>query len=247
MKKALNKNKSVMRKENIPNMLIIFRIILAVAIVVLMLIPFDKYAEALFGEKAYFGATIYTFKSVLNVDGSLDYSNVYLNEIIAGGLFVLACFTDWLDGLIARKKGWVSNFGKLWDPIADKILINSILICFAYWQMIPAFIPIIMVARDVAVDADKMVAASKGYVVPANVFGKLKTIVQMFAIIVIFFFFNGRINFINSFEYQLAQDDRAVWWGIQNLLMYVAAFLSVLSGIIYFIDISKNKKARHAR
>lgn len=244
MKKALNKNKSVMRKENIPNMLIIFRIILAVAIVVLMLIPFDRYYEII-GEKTYWGDPIYTFKSVLHTESDLTYTNVYLNEIIAGGLFVLACFTDWLDGLIARKKGWVSNFGKVWDPIADKILINSVLVCFAYWKMIPAFIPIIMIARDVAVDATKAMASSKGYVVPANWCGKLKTIVQMLAIVVIFFFFNANYNVVNLES--IGQDDRAVWWGIQNLLMYVAAFLSLLSGIIYFIDINKNKKVKHAR
>lgn len=244
MNKDLNKNKSVMRKENIPNMLIIFRIILAIAIVVLMLIPFDP--ELSFGGKVYFGDPIYTFKSVLNPDGTFPYSRVYLNEIIAGSLFVLACFTDWLDGLIARKKGWVSDFGKLWDPIADKILINSILVCFAYWKLIPAFIPIIMIARDVAVDADKMVAASKGVVVPANFFGKLKTVVQMFAIVVIFFFFNANINVVN-FRADLGQDDRAIWWGIQNLAMYLAAFISVLSGIIYFVDIAKNKKVKHGK
>ncbi len=245
MNKALNKNTSVLRKENIPNMLIIFRIILSVAIIVLLLIPNVNNL----GVSEYWGDPIYRFKSIFHPDEEILgqpywYTNVYLNEIIAGSLFVLACFTDWLDGTIARSKGWVSDFGKLWDPIADKILINSVLICFAYWEMIPAFIPIIMIIRDTIVDANRMVAAKKNIVVAANWCGKLKTIAQMVACVVIFFFLNRRYGWLTNEAVLAFVDDRPLWWGIQNLAMYLAAALSILSGIIYLVDIGKQTRAK---
>ena len=107
---------------------------------------------------------------------------------------------------------------------------------FAYWRMIPAFIPIIMIARDIAVDADRMIAASKKIVVAANWYGKAKTIIQMIAIGCIFFFWNGR------YEYVETLNELTMWWAIQNLAMYVACLVSVVSGIKYFIEIAQKTK-----
>lgn len=217
----------IFQKKNIPNMLLVFRMILTPVIVVLLLIPTN-----------YFGQPIYMLESIVTHG---VYTKVYLNQLIAGSFFILASLTDWLDGMIARKFNWVSDFGKLWDPVADKILVNSVLICFAYWQMVPVWIPIIMIARDIAVDADRMIAATKKVVVPANIYGKLKTILQMFGIVFIFFICNESLN-------KMAPDEVAMYWGIQNLCMYLACLVSVFSGIIYFIQIKealKNEKRKN--
>lgn len=243
MEQVINQKKKIFCKQNIPNMLIIFRIVLTVVIITLLLIPATT-TQIFLSPTGNF-SLVYELQSPFAGDverGVMPYTEVYANQLAAGILFLLACLSDWLDGLIARKFNWVSNFGKLWDPIADKILINSVLICFAYWQMIPAFIPIIMIARDVAVDADRMVAAKKNVVVAANIYGKLKTIMQMVACIVIFFILNAQYTVVGDpLVYEL-YDERALWWGVQNLGMYMAAVLSILSGVIYFIDIHKKTK-----
>lgn len=237
MNKAINKPKKVMCKQNIPNMLVVFRMILTIAIITLLCIPTNHFQ------------LIYQLKSFIKheIGEEYYYTQIYLNQLIAGCLFAFAAFTDWLDGFLARRNNWVTDFGKLWDPIADKVLINSVLICFAYWQMIPAFIPAIMIARDVAVDADRMVAAKKNVVVAANIYGKLKTIMQMVAIIFVFFFANASYYKISYWWIELLIDDKPMWWGIQNLGMFVALGLSVASGIVYFVQIAKaTKKSKHA-
>lgn len=208
----------IFQKRNIPNILVVVRMILTIAIVVLLSIPDMK--------------TIYSFYSPLHDD--YLYTIITLNHLLAGILFVIASYTDRLDGRLARKHAWVSDFGKLWDPIADKVLINSVLICFAAKGYIPAWIPIIMIARDIAVDADRMFAASRGVIVAANIYGKAKTVVQMFAIIFIFFIFNG-----------VEGPDLVIYWAVQNLLMYVACLLSLISGVIYFRKIHDALKAQN--
>lgn len=236
MEQTVNQKKKIFCKQNIPNMLVIFRIALTIVIITLLLIPVEHFK------------LIYQLKSPFAKEGELNYTNVYLNQLLAGIFFIIACISDWLDGFLARRNNWVTDFGKLWDPIADKILINSVLICFAYWQMIPVFIPIIMIARDVAVDADRMVAAKKNVVVAANIYGKLKTVMQMVACIVVFFFLNANYATITNPLMLLVNDERPLWWGVQNLGMFAAMALSILSGVIYFIEIhKKTKKINNAK
>jgi len=223
MEKQVASKKKVFCKQNIPNMLLVLRMILVPAIVVLMILD------------VYIGSqTIYHMKSIITKQ---VYCKISLFMLISACLFVFASFTDFLDGFIARKFNWVSDFGKLWDPIADKVLINSVLICMSWHGMVPIFIPVIMIARDVIVDANKMVAASEGLVIAANIYGKLKTVLQMAAIIFIFFICCNDSNGYN---------EPAMWWGIQNLLMYAATLMSVTSGFIYFSQISKARKAKKA-
>lgn len=204
-------------KKQIPNILTIARMIMAVAIVILLLVQCHSIS--------------YTLYNPFNEQEV--YSEFYWTFTIAGILFVLASITDAIDGHLARKNNWITDFGKLWDPIADKILINSVLICFGYLKIIPIWISIIMISRDIIVDASRMVAANKNIVVAANKYGKLKTITQMIAIIFIFFFMNAAID---------SSPDMIMYYGLQNLMMYVALFFSVLSGIIYVANISKTIK-----
>ena len=105
--------------------------------------------------------------------------------IIALGIFALASFTDHLDGRIARKHNLITNFGKFLDPLADKILVISALICFVYLGWTNVWFLIVIVAREFMVSAVRLIAADNGKVVAANVWGKIKTISQMVAILVI--------------------------------------------------------------
>ena len=164
------------KKSSIPNYLTILRIILVPIIII-----FSCYS---------FGPIVYEIR----LPNSYSYQPFYFSWFFAGILFLIASITDFLDGFLSRKYNWVSNFGKLWDPIADKILINSILIIFAGANSsgmikIHFIVPILMIIRDTIVDASRMYAASKGVVVPANIYGKMKTFTQIIGIIFIYFLY----------------------------------------------------------
>ena len=218
--------KKIFCKQNIPNMLLVLRMLLVPVIIGLLIAEHYQVGN---------NPEIYHLIDPFHKGG--HYSSIHLYFLLAAIFFVLAAITDWLDGFIARKYNWVSDFGKLWDPIADKVLVNSVLICFAWMTIIPVFIPVIMIARDVCVDAQKMVAAKKGTVVAANYWGKLKTILQMVGIVLIFFFFD-----CHYYEVQIEPAYKGLYWGVQNLMLYLATVMSVASGIIYFIDINKALK-----
>lgn len=200
-------------KKSIPNILTIVRIILAVFAILFVCI--------------YKFWTTKAFSYMFN-DGTIV--AVPITYILAGVFFVIASITDLMDGQLARKYHWISDFGKLWDPIADKILINGVLIGLAVNGSIPVFVPIIMICRDIIVDASRMYASTKGKVVAANIWGKLKTVLQMIAIILILFSFG--IVYNNLVFYYL----------VQNLFLLVATVFSVVSGVIYEIQIFKKEK-----
>lgn len=200
-------------KKSIPNILTIVRIILAVFAILFVCIYKSWKTEAF----------SYTFNDGTEVAVPITY-------ILAGVFFVIASITDLMDGQLARKYHWISDFGKLWDPIADKILINGVLIGLAVNGSIPVFIPIIMICRDIIVDASRMYASTKGKVVAANIWGKLKTVFQMIAIILILFSF-GIVNNNLVFQYL-----------VQNLFLLVATVFSVVSGVIYEVQIFKKEK-----
>ncbi|GAA5414814.1 CDP-diacylglycerol--glycerol-3-phosphate 3-phosphatidyltransferase [Ureaplasma ceti] len=206
-----------LEKKQIPNILTIFRILLVPVIIVLMLVQF--------------GPTIYTF------DISHDHNSLFaphvtinLNILLSAIFFIIASLTDAVDGYVARKMHWVSDFGKFWDPLADKILTNSVLFCLASPQLniVPIWIPIILLIRDIIVDGTRMMSAKQNLVVPANWWGKVKTINIMVAIIVAFFIGNNYGNVTTAY-----------YWAAQNILMYTSAALSVISGIIYYTKFIK--------
>jgi CDP-diacylglycerol--glycerol-3-phosphate 3-phosphatidyltransferase len=100
-------------------------------------------------------------------------------RISAAVLFIIGCLTDFLDGRIARKRNLVTDFGKFIDPVADKLLVLTTLIMLIYRQMMPAWIVIIILCRELAVDGLRMVAVTKGQVIAAGPLGKWKTACQM--------------------------------------------------------------------
>lgn len=184
----------------------------------------------------HFGPVLYTSKFYGLQEP--NETKFYLSWILAGILFVVASLTDFLDGYLSRKFNWVSDFGKLWDPIADKILVNSVLVVFAgantnNEMQVFFIIPITMIIRDIIVDAYRMYASSKNIVVPANMYGKLKTTTQLIGIILIYFLFAWNYSAANNSVY---------WWLAQNLFMWISLALSVVSGFIYGFQITKQLK-----
>jgi len=153
-------------------------------------------------------------------------------KVVGGVVFAIAAFTDYLDGHIARSKGLVTTFGKFLDPIADKLLINSTFIIFSSHVFpdvsILPIISVIMIGRDIMVDAIRMIMVDKKVVIAASKLGKLKTVTQIVAILALFF---------------LPTDVKwcvGEWYSVAACLTYVAAAISLISGIDYFW---KNRKA----
>ena len=159
--------------------------------------------------------------------------------LIAGVIFAIASFTDFLDGKIARKRNLVTNFGKFLDPLADKILVLAALVCFSYLGLTEVWFVLIILARDFMVTSVRMVAAYSGEVVAANIWGKAKTVSQMVAITVILLmqFFQELITLkampgfsIGSF----GSDTVFVFCG--NVLIGICTVFTILSGVVYLVQ-----------
>lgn len=158
---------------NLPNKLTIIRILL---VPVMCIIPFLGLKEQILGIELEFW--------IMNL------------------IFIIASLTDKLDGYIARSRNLVTNFGKFLDPIADKILVLAAMLILVEKQMIPAWIPIIVLTREFVVSAYRLIAVEQGgKVIAASVWGKLKTVTQMIAIVFAFININGTnifFSFING-------------------------------------------------
>lgn len=143
------------------------------------------------------------------------------HEIWALILFCVASFTDFLDGNIARKRGLVTDFGKFMDPLADKLLVTSALVCLTNIDYIPAWIVITILAREFAVTGLRTLAANDGTVIAASKWGKLKTVTQMIAIIALLLYM------IPALSYN--------WlWIFGQVMVYVCLVMTILSGADYF-------------
>ena len=140
-------------------------------------------------------------------------------------IFILASLTDMLDGQIARKRNLVTNFGKIMDPLADKILVYSALVLMVEDATIAGWILIVILAREFVVSGMRTVAASEGIVVAAAMSGKIKTVLQMFAVIILIM--------------AKALPDIKVIMTIGMVLLWAALIMTVYSGFEYII---KNKK-----
>ena len=116
-----------------------------------------------------------------------DHGNNYTMRIVANVLFIVASLTDLFDGKIARKYNLVTNFGKFMDPLADKLLVCSALICLIELGQLPAWVAIIIISREFIISGFRLVAADNGVVIAASYWGKFKTTFQMAAVILMIF------------------------------------------------------------
>ena len=140
---------------------------------------------------------------------------------IALAIFVIASLTDTLDGYLARKYHLVTNFGKFMDPLADKLLVCSALICFTATGQLPAWITIIIIAREFIISGFRLIAADNGIVIAASYWGKFKTVSQMIMIILM-----------------IMNLDNQVFQGAITLFVVIAVALTIISLIDYIV---KNK------
>jgi CDP-diacylglycerol---glycerol-3-phosphate 3-phosphatidyltransferase len=157
-------------------------------------------------------------------------------DLVCAALFVLGSITDSLDGKIARKKNLVTDLGKFLDPLADKFLVDSALILLATKivngnYLLYPFLVVLFICRDLAVDGLRMLTASQGQVMAANIYGKIKTVAQMIIIPVIFL--NGFP--FNYLDFQ-GQGNFAGTYIITNVLASLALACSLISAGIYFVQ-----------
>ncbi len=211
-----------MKKINLPTKITICRIILAVVLIfgLIILYLLDEFKVI----------SIASIGNIALTDG-INPPTINWIMIIVFVVFAIASLTDTLDGYLARKNNEVTDLGKFLDPIADKMLVNSVMIFLALNFVslsddvkFPFFCVIIMVVRDLVVDGLRFLAAQKQVVIAANVFGKVKTITQMFAILIVL---------LNGFPFSYFDYNWPMYLHISDWLCYIATFFSVLSGIIY--------------
>lgn len=163
--------------------------------------------------------------------------NFPLNNLAALALFGAASITDLLDGKIARKRGLVTDFGKFADPLADKILVISALLCFVQLGLCDCIAVIIVLFREFAVTSIRLIAASKGKVIAANIWGKVKTVTQMVAIICVLVM--QIVLDIGELGVCLPCCLSNIFFIIGEGLIWVSTFFAILSGVIY---VAQNKQ-----
>lgn len=161
--------------------------------------------------------------------------------LIATLIFSIAAITDAIDGKLARKNDQITNFGKLLDPIADKVLTTSALLAFMTMGLCNIWIVMIVLTREFTIASIRMIAAANGVVIPANIWGKVKTVSQMtFTILIMLICETDYIirDVIKS-DILLKLPEFINVASVSNLLLWITAILTVISGVIYIKD-SKN-------
>lgn len=161
-------------------------------------------------------------------------------SFIATFIFILASLTDKLDGYIARSRNQITNFGKFMDPLADKLLVTAALISLVELQVVPAWAAVVIIAREFAVSGLRSIAAAQGRVIAASWWGKIKTVIQIIAIILLLLKVNIHdAKLLKIFTIDNHYVKEFFKYGPTAMLM-VAVIVTLLSGYDYF---KKNKEA----
>lgn len=211
-----------MKKINLPTKITISRIGLAIALIIGMIILYllDEFR-------------VISIAQIGNIKltSGLGAPTINWIMIVIFLVFAFASLTDFVDGYLARKNNEVTDLGKFLDPIADKMLVNSMMVFLALNFVslgnnvkFPFFCVIVMIIRDLVVDGLRFMAAQKQVVIAANMFGKVKTVTQMFAILVVL---------LNGFPFSYFDYNWPTYLHVSDWLCYIATFFSVLSGVIY--------------
>lgn len=188
---------------NLPNKITMARIFLSVVLLVMLLVP--PYSLGIHYSNYLMGSV------------SID-----PKYVIAGIIFLIASSSDFIDGYLARKNNMITDFGKVMDAIADKLLVNGVLIILACDGMISVVIPVVIISRDIVVDSCKMVSGQNGKVVAASILGKIKTICMMSGLTLTMFY---------NLPFEL------IGLPVADILLIAAVVLSVISGSQYFYSI----------
>lgn len=209
------------QKINLPTKITISRIVLAFCSILSIFIMYlvDEFHPFISKANIYIGE-----------------SGAYVNYImiIIFAVFVIASLTDFLDGYLARKNNQVTDLGKFLDPIADKMLVNSMLVFLSInfvslndHLRFPFFCVILMIIRDLVVDGLRFMAATKKVVISANIYGKLKTVFQMIALSIVL---------LNGFPFNLFDSNWIRYLHISDIFCYLATLISLISGVIYLTE-----------
>lgn len=162
-----------------------------------------------------------------------------LHFFVSGLLFGAASLTDYFDGKIARERNLITDFGKFADPLADKILVISCLVCFVAMKLCDPVLVIVVLFREFAVTSIRLVAASTGRVIAANIWGKVKTVTQIIAIVAVFVF-QFFLELCKMGILPLAQnvtDTLAPYlMAAGEVLLWISTVFAIISGIIYIKD-----------
>ena len=192
---------------NLPNKLTVFRIILVLIMLVISYIPMNY--------------------NILNIN---------LNMWILNIIFIIASITDSLDGRIARKNNQITDFGKFLDPIADKILVLTAMLILVEKNMLPAWIPIIVIIREFMISGYRLIVVGKeGKVIAASWYGKVKTTFQMIAIIFAFLNINNT-NIFGDFIYGELTGLSLIINIVTTISFIIAIIATIISGIDYMKD-----------
>ncbi len=187
---------------NLPNKLSILRIIL---VLILIIIPYIPQLEMF----------VY---------------GIPLSNLLLAFIFLIGAITDIIDGKIARKRKMITDLGKFLDPLADKILVLSALVILVGLEKVPAWIPIIVLTREFAVSGYRLIASTKdGQVIAASIWGKIKTITQMIAIIFLLIDIYPFFEFINQ-EMEIFP---AIFNGVGSIMLLISVIATIFSGWDY--------------
>jgi CDP-diacylglycerol---glycerol-3-phosphate 3-phosphatidyltransferase len=159
-------------------------------------------------------------------------------KILALVVFAIATWTDFLDGYLAKKRNEVTDFGRLMDPIADKVLVISAFLAFVEMKLIPAWIVVIIILREFIITGLRLIAFARGEVIEAEMAGKHKTVSQMMSIYVILFFIVFRESSLSILGFW----NKGLEYILKDIIFYmmiITAILTLVSGISYLV---KNEK-----
>lgn len=193
---------------NLPNKLTIFRIIL---VPIMVIIPY------------------------LGIEGELF--SIPISWIIVDLIFIIASITDRLDGSIARKNNQVTIFGKFLDPIADKILVLAAMVMLVEMQKLPSWVPIIVLFREFVVSGYRLIASQEGgQVIAASKWGKIKTVTQMTAIIMMLLDKYPFFDFVIATSRQMMTPFQLIFNVITSVIMLISVIATIFSGWKYIKD-----------
>jgi len=167
-------------------------------------------------------------------------SGIPYGSFIATFIFIVASITDKLDGYVARSRNQITNFGKFMDPLADKLLVTAALISLVELHIVPAWAAVAIIAREFAVSGLRSIAAAQGRVIAASWWGKIKTVIQIIAIILLLL----KVNIHDSIELKHFITDnyylKEFFTIVPTIMLMVAVVITIISGYDYF---KKNKEA----
>ena len=196
---------------NLPNKLSLLRIIL-IPVAMLFMLPISVYG--------------------FEPEGWNNFVNNY-GMMIAGAVFIVASFTDFLDGQIARRCNLITDLGKFLDSLADKMLVIAILIAFVSTGRVSPWLLAIIVLREFMVTGIRLIASKHGVVMAAKMIGKIKTVTQMIAII--YLMFEPTLMKLTGDDYQASLTTPCTISIIGNILFYISVLMTIISGMDYLL------------